>query len=337
MDPLSQGIFGAAAGGAVGGRKMPWGGRASLFVGFLTGLAADLDVYIPTGNDPTIGWIWHRGFTHALAFIPIGAVACFGLFMLVPSLRRAWKTTLLVCLAAYATHAPLDVLTSYGTQLFWPFTDYRVALDWMPIIDPVWTLTMVALVLIAGIAKKPRFAVAALVFAGIYFSFGAWQHSRAVDAIHILAARRGHEIEHFRATPSIGALSLWRGVYVSDGEIYADGIFVPYIGRTRVRTGQSRPRIDAGDIPGLLDDSDARRQFEVFQWFADGLLVPVEGQATGIISDGRYSTDPAGFSPLWGMDFTQDPPRRYRPPREMDAGSLFRAMFGRDERYVPLE
>jgi inner membrane protein len=147
----------------------------------------------------------------------------------------------------------------------------------MPIIDPVWTLTMVALVLIAGIAKKPRIAVAALVFAGLYFSFGAWQHSRAVNAIETLAARRGHAIEHFRATPSIGALSLWRGVYVSDGELHADGIFVPYIGQTRVRTGQSRVRIDVGDIPGLAENADAKRQFEVFRWFADGLLVPVEG------------------------------------------------------------
>ena len=64
MDPISQGIIGAAAGGVVGGRKMP---RASLVLGFLTGLAADLDVYIPTGGDPTAMWIWHRGFTHALA------------------------------------------------------------------------------------------------------------------------------------------------------------------------------------------------------------------------------------------------------------------------------
>jgi hypothetical protein len=37
------------------------------------------------------------------------------------------------------------------------------------------------------------------------------------------------------------------------------------------------------------------------------------------------------------MDFTQNPPRRYRPTRSMDANALFRAMFGRDERYVPLD
>lgn len=334
MDPLSQGILGAAAGGVVGGRKMP---RASLLLGFLTGLAADLDVYIPTGGDPTVGWIWHRGFTHALTFIPAGAAACFGLFMIIPALRRQWKTTLLICLAAYATHAPLDALTSYGTQLFWPFTDYRVALDWMPIIDPVWTLTMVALLLVAGITRKPHVAVAALVFAGLYFSFGAWQHSRAVDAVHALAERRGHTIEHYRATPSLGALSLWRGVYVSDGEVYADGIFVPYIGRTRIRTGESRHHIEAGDLLELIDDAEARRQFEVFRWFADDLLVPVEGQPTGIISDGRYSADPAGFSPLWGMDFIEDPPRRYRPTRQFRRDALLSAMFGRDERYVPLE
>src|SRR5690606_21206927 len=116
---ISQGIVGAAAGGAVGGARMP---RASLLIGFLTGLTADLDVFIPTGGDPTAGMVWHRGITHALAFIPVGAAVCFAPCLLVPSLRREWKRTFLVCLAAYATHAPLDALTSYGTQLLLPFS-----------------------------------------------------------------------------------------------------------------------------------------------------------------------------------------------------------------------
>ena len=334
MDPLSQGVFGAAAAQAVAGGKLP---RSAWLAGFLTGLAADLDVFIPTGGDPTVGWIWHRGFTHALAFIPIGAAVCWGLFILLPAWRRHWKSTALACLAAYATHAPLDALTSYGTQLFWPFTDYRVALDWMPIIDPVWTLTMLVLVAIAAIRKSWKPAAVALVFAFTYFGFGAWQHARAVWAIEALADRRGHTIERLRVTPSPAALSLWRGVYVTEGRACADGVFVPYIGGTRVKQGESLPLVTLSDLPAVAANPEARRQFEVFEWFADELLVPVEGEAEGIVSDGRYSREPAGFAPLWGMDFTASTPRRFRPRGDFDTDALLQAMFGRDEDFVPLD
>ena len=40
----------------------------------------------------------------------------------------------------YATHGLLDSCTSYGTQLFWPFSDVRVAWDTMSIVDPLFTV-----------------------------------------------------------------------------------------------------------------------------------------------------------------------------------------------------
>ena len=40
----------------------------------------------------------------------------------------------------YATHGIIDSLTSYGTQLFWPFSNDRFATNTISIIDPLFTL-----------------------------------------------------------------------------------------------------------------------------------------------------------------------------------------------------
>ena len=54
----------------------------------------------------------------------------------------------------YATHALLDSCTTYGTMLFWPFSDVRIAWNTVSIIDPLFTGPILALVVLA--AKKKR-------------------------------------------------------------------------------------------------------------------------------------------------------------------------------------
>ena len=40
---------------------------------------------------------------------------------------------------------PLDVLTSYGTLWLWPFSRARLELDWMSIVDPLFTVPLLIL------------------------------------------------------------------------------------------------------------------------------------------------------------------------------------------------
>ena len=76
---------------------------------------------------------------HALATPVIGE----GLFRVLktrrarPGLRRLAYFAVFLCLT---THALLDALTIYGTQLFWPVWKEPIALGSMFIIDPAYTL-----------------------------------------------------------------------------------------------------------------------------------------------------------------------------------------------------
>ncbi|GIS21122.1 MAG: hypothetical protein CM15mP120_30380 [Pseudomonadota bacterium] len=78
----------------------------------------------------------------------------------------------MACLAGYATHGLLDACTSYGTQLFWPFSNVRVAWNNSSIVDPLFTLPLVGLVAAAVIFSKRHFAIAAMVWALGYL--GLW-------------------------------------------------------------------------------------------------------------------------------------------------------------------
>ena len=54
----------------------------------------------------------------------------------------------------YATHGLLDSCTSYGTQLFWPFSDERVAWDTMSIVDPLFTIPLLVFVIAAARTQR---------------------------------------------------------------------------------------------------------------------------------------------------------------------------------------
>jgi hypothetical protein len=58
-----------------------------------------------------------------------------------------------------------------------------------------------------------------------------------------------------------------------------------------------------------------RRIFDIFTWFADGLIAPLNGMAA-IIGDMRYAAEASSITPLWGMQFDPyqgDGPTRWRP------------------------
>jgi inner membrane protein len=296
-------------------------------------MAPDLDIFIPTFGDPTASWYWHRGPTHALVFVPIGALLCLVPFLWSQTVRQHWKWALAACFVGFLSHGPLDALTSYGTMLFWPFADTRVALDWMPIIDPLWTLPVLLGVVVAAIARRAWVSRAVLTYGLLYFAFGALQNHRALEATREVARARGHEPVDIRAMPSPLALIVWRGLYTHDGQAWPVGVRVGYVGgvtTTAEARTESRP---LAQIEAFSSDAEAQRHFQVFDWFAGDYAVPADpGDPTKVI-DARYSLDPAGFSPLWGLLIEDGVVQRYEPPVSFDRANLFDTMLGDDPEY----
>ena len=60
-----------------------------------------------------------------------------------------FKRVYLFSFAGYATHALLDACTTYGTQLFLPFSNTRVAWNNVSVVDPLFTIPLAVLVIFA--------------------------------------------------------------------------------------------------------------------------------------------------------------------------------------------
>ena len=138
MDSVTQAALGAAVGGLVADRQI---GRKAMLVGAVVGTLPDLDVLVPfTGAVES--FTYHRSFSHSIAVLtvvsPLVGLLLHRFFDTKLSFRRSWFLAWLVLI----THTLLDSLTVYGTQLFWPFSDYPVSGSSVFIIDPLYTLIL---------------------------------------------------------------------------------------------------------------------------------------------------------------------------------------------------
>lgn len=328
MDPVTQGLLGATAAGLAADReRLP----AAAFVGALAGMAPDADVLIRSSTDPLLFLEYHRHFTHSLVFIPVGALICAALFH--PVMRRwlRFRESLLFCLLGYATHAVLDACTTYGTQLFWPFSDQRVAWNWISVVDPLFTVPALALLAVALWRRARRPIMVAALWMGLYMGVGVLQHDRAEAAGRALAATRGHAAEDLSAKPSFGNLVVWKTIYAEAGRFHVDAVRVGL--GTTTYAGETAERLDLPrHIPWLDPASQQARDVERFRWFSSDYLAVRPGRPDEVV-DVRYSLVPNEIDPLWGIRLRRDAPAdahvTYFAARDADADArrAFLAMY----------
>ena len=179
--------------------------------GILCGELPDIDIVAGSSAEAFLSI--HRGMTHALAVQPFSALLMALLFHRL--LKRgdhagSWTfgKTWLVAFLALLIHLYLDCMTTFGTRIFLPFSDYRVAIPGMFIVDVLLTLPILFLlltVLARGGSKTPPFrrlfpARAALAWILLYplLSFGvgqasvAWLSRQYVDEAEERGIRRIH-------------------------------------------------------------------------------------------------------------------------------------------------
>ena len=304
MDPLSQGIVGSTAVLSGSKKLLPQKYIAIAILGFISGMAPDLDVFIKSSSDPLLALEHHRGFTHSLIFIPFGGLICATVLHQLFKKLLSFKQSLTACILGYATHGLLDSCTTYGTQLFWPFSNKRVAWNLISIIDPLFTLPLIVLVILCCIKKHSRPALIASLWIFIYLGLGFFQNQRAVTAIEELASTRGHTISKKHVKPSFGNILLWKTVYESNGKFYVDAVNLS--GSPLLYEGQSIKKFDAKrDMPLLNIKSTAYKDIKRFNWFSNDFISLYKSR-DNFIGDIRYSLLPNQINPLWGILIHQD-------------------------------
>lgn len=222
MDSVSQFALGAAVGLAVMGRRTaPW--KAAL-VGGVVGTLPDLDALIDYG-DAVRNMTMHRGETHSIFWqsvaSPFVAAVVAGLDRAGPRFAVRFARWWVVVWLALVTHALLDAATVYGTRLALPFSPYPFALGSIFIIDPLYTLP-----LLAGLAatlfksnhERWRWNRIGLALSTVYLGWSVFAQGHVAGIVREQLAGRGLQPEQVLVTPTPFNTVLWRVV-----ALYPDG------------------------------------------------------------------------------------------------------------------
>lgn len=229
MDSLTQIVLGAACGEAVLGRKI--GNRALLF-GAIGGTIPDLDVFIGRlfySNEIDI-MAFHRGFMHSILFSILGAFL-FGwiVYKLYNTKKRLGSTTykdwIWLFFLALFTHPILDCFTPYGTQLFAPFSNYRVAFNNISVVDPIYTIPFLVCMIVLmfykrNTSKRKLWLKFGLVISSVYMLL------TLVNKVYMnLVYKKSLEAEginyvRYRNQPTVFNNVLWYGVAETETDYY---------------------------------------------------------------------------------------------------------------------
>jgi len=303
MDPVTHGLTGAAAAQSLADKEKQ---RPAAFTAFVAALLPDLEFFIHKSSDPLFHIEVHRQFTHSFVFIPAGALITVALLWWFLRRHLTFRELFLFSAIGFATHGLMDAVTSYGTELLWPFSDTRFSWNLLPIVDPLLTTVMAIL---AGAAFWYRSRLFGWLFMGwllLYLTAGFVQRERGRSAMEEHAALRGDTIEQLVVKPTIGNLLLWRSTYISGDSVRVDAVRTGIFRPIHIYPGETAPLVvperDFAEWEGTTLYGDILR----FQRFSDGYLIRHPDKPE-IIGDARYAMIPNGLSPLWGIraDTTQ--------------------------------
>ncbi|MDP5291347.1 metal-dependent hydrolase [Oceanimonas sp. CHS3-5] len=277
MDSVSQMALGAVVGVAVMGRHAGIG-KAAL-AGALFGTLPDLDVVIDYG-DPVSNMTKHRGASHALFYLTLCAPVLGWLL----GRRAQWRRWTLTIWLIFMTHVGIDVMTVYGTQLGQPFTYYPFGVGSVFIIDPLYTLPLLAGLWFALRRQSLKANRLGLWLSTLYLGWSLVAQWQVEIRAEQLLARQGIAAERVLVTPAPLNTLLWRVLAMTpDG--YAEGHIslldrepTPFVmhdgGQQLYREWQEQPHV-------------AR-----MAWFTKGFFSMSERGSELVITDLRMGQEP---------------------------------------------
>ena len=271
MDSLTQATLGAAIGEAILGKRI---GNKAAILGAIGGTIPDLDILLTPFLNDIQKISLHRGFSHSIVFCLLGS------FLLIYFLRRikwtkevfATKLWLFSFLILF-THVLLDAFTTYGTQLFLPFFDWRVSFDSINIVDPVYTVPLLIGVLMNVYyfkktdKKRGLPNTIGLTVSSLYLLFTLANKQRIEQVFHTQLEEQNIHAAQLLTVPVKVGNAVWYGVAKDKTQLH--------IGKYSLL---EKNTIEFHSFPindQLLDGLD-ERLVDRMRWFAQGFYTVAE-------------------------------------------------------------
>ena len=185
MDTLTHALSGALLARATASKgAAPRSIPRRIAAGFLACAAPDLDFVV--GAAGSLGYLqYHRGITHSLILLPLWALALSWLLSKILREPGGWRALYGITTMAIAAHVAGDLITSYGTMILAPFSDWRAGIGTTFIIDLWFSSIIVAGLVASAIYYRSRWpAVAAL---GVLVGYVGFQYVQREHALEFAA------------------------------------------------------------------------------------------------------------------------------------------------------
>ncbi|MDZ7717582.1 MAG: metal-dependent hydrolase [Balneolaceae bacterium] len=298
MDSITQITLGAAVGELLLGKKI--GYRAAAW-GALLGTVPDLDILANPFLDNAAEIRFHRGFTHSILFCLLASpMFGFAINYLQKKWEVGWKKWTQLVFLVFFTHILLDVQTTYGTQIFYFFSDWPATTDSIFIIDPLYTFTLLiglvpALFMNRRSKARSLFNKTGLLLSTLYLVWGLGIKAHVHSVFDASFENQYGYYHQIKTTPNGPSTFLWTGYIIREDTVY-QSIYSIFDEDTDLQF-RTIPR-NTEFIEKIKND----RPVETLLWFSRGYYTVEKEQGELFFYDLRF-----GRSDLWLTD-SEEPP-----------------------------
>ncbi len=186
----------------------------------------------------------------------------------------------------FFTHTILDCFTVYGTQLFAPFSNYRVAWSTISVADPMYTIPFLICLLIAAFYSKESKGRRIANWLGIglsclYLIFTIFNKQNIDKVFTKSLDSQGYEYTDMKTSPTILNNILWYGVAkVGDNLVFGKYSYF-----------DSDQDIKFYEVPvgeEMIADIEDTKVIKTLKWFSDDTYMIMEDAGALQFNDMRY-------------------------------------------------
>ncbi len=287
MDTITQAVLGGAVGYVVAGKISP---RKAVLCGAAVAILPDLDVFITHLNDLD-AFTLHRSWTHSwLIQTLIAPALAYALYKLDNTFR--FVTWFWLVWLALVTHSALDALTVYGTQLFWPFLLPPVSGGSVFIIDPLYSVPLLAGFI--AILIKPnkrvshRIMLSGFVFSCAYLLAGLFIQNWVEQQANIALQKQGIKYDKVLVAAAPLNIILWRTLVINE-DYYYQGFRSVFDQDNNFNFSQHARH---SELKPLITSLPA---FQRLDWFSHGFYALEQRENTIVARDLRMGIEPSYF------------------------------------------
>lgn len=184
-------------------------------------------------------------------------------------IQISWKEWAWLFFWSIFTHPLLDACTAYGTQLFQPFSDYRVAFNNISVVDPIYTIPLLIGISIAGFlsrksSKRRYLNYAGIILSCLYLSYSFYNKYKVDQIFENSLIEQEIAYTRYRTSPTILTNILWLGVAETQDTFYL-GMYALTDKEPRVKEF-----VKVAQNKHLLDRYKDDESIRILKWFSDG-------------------------------------------------------------------